>query len=53
MLDNIMHITPRERFLLDKEEEHDGSGITAEESAEIDGLRKARGRGPRGVDERA
>jgi hypothetical protein len=47
MLDNVLGITVRERFLIDKADEIGGAGITAEESAEIDELRKARGRGPR------
>ena len=52
LLDNILHISARERFLLDKEAEIDGPGITPEESAEIDELRKARGKGPRAQDPR-
>ena len=42
-LDDLLSITVRERELLDKESD---AGITAEESAEIDELRKARGKGP-------
>jgi hypothetical protein len=49
-LDAVIGIGSRERFLLDKMDEIDGPGITAEEAAEIDELRKARGRGPRGED---
>jgi hypothetical protein len=49
-LDNVMHITVCERFLLDKESEIGGPGITPEESAEIDELSKARGKGARAED---
>jgi hypothetical protein len=52
VLDNILQISARERFLLDKEAEIGGPGITPEESAEIDELRKARGKGPRAQDPR-
>ena len=51
-IDNVMGISARERELLDKESEIDGPGITPEESAEIDELRKARGKGPRAEDPR-
>lgn len=51
-LDNVLGITVREWFLLDKADEIGGPGITAEESAELDELRKARGKGPRGEDPR-
>jgi hypothetical protein len=50
MLDSVPGITVRERFLIDKADEIGGPGITAEESAEIDELRKARGKGPRSED---
>src|SRR5215471_8969197 len=50
MLDNVLGITVRERFLIDKDDEIGGPAITAEESAEIDELRKARGKGPRSED---
>jgi hypothetical protein len=43
----------RERELLDKETEPGGFGLTAEEAAEIDELRKARGKGPRAEDRTA
>ena len=49
-MDNVMHVTVRERQLLDKESEPGGFGITAEEATEIDELRKVRGKGPRAVD---
>jgi hypothetical protein len=38
------------RLLLDKADEIGGPGVTAEESAEIDELRRARGKGPRSED---
>jgi len=47
MLDNVLEIAVRERFLLDKADKIGGPGITTEESAEVDELRRARGRGPR------
>jgi hypothetical protein len=52
-LDNVLRITVRERQLLDKEAEIGGPGVTPEESAEIDELRRARGKGPRAEDPRA
>ena len=52
-LDSVMRISVRERLLLDKEDEIGGHGITPEESADIDELRKARqdvsSRGPEGL----
>ena len=50
VLDNLLGITVREWFPIDKANEPGGAGVTEEESAEIDQLRAARGKGPRSED---